>query len=893
MIRRPLASSSRVNPATVTELRELAELRHRDPEHARSAAAAVLDRSPTDASTRASAEWVLGLALHELGRPKEAATHFRASIAAATGSGDSATAATARASLAISLLSVGRTAPARRELLRARADAPPSSRGSVESLWGLLLQRTGRLAEALDVYDRVLPVLRRHGDTGGTARVLLNRGTLFAYQGQFSRAASDLADAERLAQERGLWLLAAMAAHNLGFTEGRRNAVAAGLAGFDRARRAYGAVGDPPRQVAVLAADHCELLLHAGLARDARIGAERALEALTAASDIDSSHETEIRLLLAQALLAEGNAAAAGTQADRAAAGFRSAGRPTWAALAEYVAVLAEISLHSEQVRPPAALLPRTRRIVRVLENGGWPVEALHARTLVGRVALALDRSDIVRRELGPAVVARRRGTVDERTEGWHATALLRLAEQDRSGAKRALRRGLALVEEYRGTLTTTELRAGAAVRGAELARAGLRLALADGRPLEVLRWAERWRAGALRLPALTTPADEHLAAAMTALRSERAALRDAVVDGRPARLHQRRISRLETEVRAHTLRAGPGAGVAPSGLDLDDLRATLGDQVLVEYVALEGRLAAVTLRHGRRATLHDLGDVEHVRTEIAYLMTGLRRALTEPGRAPAVRRTASELQDLVTGPLDVDPDAPLVVIPTGPLHGLPWAVLPALAGRRLVIAPSADLWLRRRRAHTRPPDAAVALVAGPDLAGAVIEIHALARLYPGAQVLQGPDATVAAVMGCFAERELVHIAAHGQFRADSPLFSSLHLVDGSLTVLDMEHLPSAPATVVLPACEAGRAEVLTGDELIGTTTALLGRGVRSVIAPVLAVPDRATSTLMELLHSRLRSGESPSSALANATAGLPDDDPVRTVASAFVCLGAAETDSG
>ena len=67
------------------------------------------------------------------------------------------------------------------------------------------------------------------------------------------------------------------------------------------------------------------------------------------------------------------------------------------------------------------------------------------------------------------------------------------------------------------------------------------------------------------------------------------------------------------------------------------------------------------------------------------------------------------------------------------------------------------------------------------------------------------------------------HIACHGHFRRDSPMFSSLILADGPLTVYDLESLATPPSLVVLPACNAGIAAVSVGDELIGTASALLG----------------------------------------------------------------------
>ena len=89
----------------------------------------------------------------------------------------------------------------------------------------------------------------------------------------------------------------------------------------------------------------------------------------------------------------------------------------------------------------------------------------------------------------------------------------------------------------------------------------------------------------------------------------------------------------------------------------------------------------------------------------------------------------------------------------------------------------------------------------------------------------------------------------------------------------------------MLPACDAAVLEVRPGDELLGTAAALLGLGVGSVVAPVLPVPDEATTPLMLALHERLRRGSPPSVALAEAAARDTED----AVALAFVCIGAGE----
>jgi CHAT domain-containing protein len=235
-----------------------------------------------------------------------------------------------------------------------------------------------------------------------------------------------------------------------------------------------------------------------------------------------------------------------------------------------------------------------------------------------------------------------------------------------------------------------------------------------------------------------------------------------------------------------------------------------------------------------------------------------------------------------VLAPLQL-PDGPVVIAPTGALHGVSWAALPSLTGRPVTVTPSAELWHRRGRRVGAVSARRTALVAGPDLPGGDREVAALAGQYPGARVLRGEAATVTDVQGALERAELVHLAAHGTFRSDAPLFSSLRLADGAVTVYELERLRSAPTTLILPACDAARVGVQAGDELLGTAAALLGLGVASVVAPVLPVPDSATTPLMLSLHERLRRGEGPSEALAAVTQA---EDPIGL---AFVCIGADE----
>jgi hypothetical protein len=90
----------------------------------------------------------------------------------------------------------------------------------------------------------------------------------------------------------------------------------------------------------------------------------------------------------------------------------------------------------------------------------------------------------------------------------------------DRTGLLRAADHGLAVLEQHRLTLGSSELRARATVRGAELARLAVGRAAADGSARELLRWSERWRATLQVAPPPRPPQDPEALAELAALRA-------------------------------------------------------------------------------------------------------------------------------------------------------------------------------------------------------------------------------------------------------------------------------------------------------------------------------------------------------------------------------------
>ena len=318
-------------------------------------------------------------------------------------------------------------------------------------------------------------------------------------------------------------------------------------------------------------------------------------------------------------------------------------------------------------------------------------------------------------------------------------------------------------------------------------------------------------------------------------------------------------------------------------------VRSALGNRALIEYVEHDGQLYAV-VASARRSRLVALGPVEPVRAARTFLDAALARMIRRgprhaAGSAGAFTRAASELDDLLLCPLQLDTDD-VIVVPTGRLHGLAWAGLPSLRERCFCIAPSATLWLQRAHRQQDVGPNRVVIVCGPGLPGADRETALLARRYPNATVLAGPSATCARVLAALEQSDFAHIAAHGVFRSDNPMFSNLRLADGPLTIYDLERLRAVPERIVLTACETGSAFVTATDEMLGTAVALLSLGVCTVAAPSAPVPDGALSDFSLQLHDAVAARQPLRVALRQATACALERDDQLAFATA-VCFSA------
>jgi CHAT domain-containing protein len=176
----------------------------------------------------------------------------------------------------------------------------------------------------------------------------------------------------------------------------------------------------------------------------------------------------------------------------------------------------------------------------------------------------------------------------------------------------------------------------------------------------------------------------------------------------------------------------------------------------------------------------------------------------------------------------------------------------------------NATRWARLQARPPRPLRRALVVgVGGAGLPQVATEVAAVAAAFgAGATLLAEAQATRAAVLAGAADAELLHLACHGRFRADSPAFSELRLHDGPLTLLDLGHARLGADLVTLSACDTGISRVAPGGELRGLVRACMLAGARNVLATLWPVQDEASARLMGDFYRGLRAGNAPAVSL-------------------------------
>jgi CHAT domain-containing protein len=228
-----------------------------------------------------------------------------------------------------------------------------------------------------------------------------------------------------------------------------------------------------------------------------------------------------------------------------------------------------------------------------------------------------------------------------------------------------------------------------------------------------------------------------------------------------------------------------------------------------------------------------------------------------------------------------------LILVPHSALHYVPFHALLNRKGYlidqfEISYSPSATVLNlcrnleKRTRSNSRKSDGSIDLVAlgvtADDTPEVASEIEALSAMFPNAMKLTGANATRDNLLRAAPKAGYLHLASHGCFRRDNPMFSFLKLADSNLNFYSLLDLKLNARMVTLSACHTGVNKVFPGDELHGLMRGFLYAGAPSLVASLWATSDRSTSVLMKQMYSELRSGSSKRAALRSAQLAVKEE---------------------
>ena len=352
----------------------------------------------------------------------------------------------------------------------------------------------------------------------------------------------------------------------------------------------------------------------------------------------------------------------------------------------------------------------------------------------------------------------------------------------------------------------------------------------------------------------------------------------------RPEENARERIERLQQQAQSHenelvrALRELPAHErenatlEAPSDFSVAKLQASLlPSTVLVEYFSAGDRLlAAVVSASGIEilpvsVTSRVTNLLHLLRFQFAKFRMGA--AYTERFALPLLRATLGHLESLyreliepIRGRLVCKH---LVFVPHGPLHFLPFHALRdgeeyLCDAYTVSYAPSATVFSLCQ--HKTASDNGKSLVLGiPDERAPLIlsEVQSVAALLPQTELFVGTHATAQVLRERGPETGLLHVATHGIYRQDNPMFSGIKMGDGYLNLYDLYQMRLGAKLVTLSGCATGMNFVADGDELLGLQRGLICAGASSLLLSLWDVHDRSTAELMrEFYRGYIASGD-------------------------------------
>lgn len=313
----------------------------------------------------------------------------------------------------------------------------------------------------------------------------------------------------------------------------------------------------------------------------------------------------------------------------------------------------------------------------------------------------------------------------------------------------------------------------------------------------------------------------------------------------------------------------------------LDEIQSALDARtaVLEYWVSEENLVIWLLSKRGLEVTTLDIG-----RQNLQRLVRGCRNAVAYRDNT-VTQTTLNKLHQLLIAPVQdqLRGFRQIVVVPHRSLHFLPFQALISekkqfLTEQFLVTyAPSSSILYYCLRRNNKPGSAFLGMALADlqleqhaNLPATKQEVELLAQLYPDAESKFGDACAETFVKENADDFNYVHIATHGVFNEQEPVYSYLLMAptdedDGRLTVNEIFSLDINSRLVTLSACETALGDLSEGDELVGLSRAFIYAGSSAVLVSLWKVQDNTTALLMARFHEHLTSGKSAAEALSLA----------------------------
>ena len=339
----------------------------------------------------------------------------------------------------------------------------------------------------------------------------------------------------------------------------------------------------------------------------------------------------------------------------------------------------------------------------------------------------------------------------------------------------------------------------------------------------------------------------------------------------------------------------------APADLSLPRLQSTLpSDTALIEYYSTGDRLlAAVVTRESITITaVSVVSRVVHFLHLLRFQLSKFRMGAVYAHRfeQPLLSATQGHLAALyaeLIAPLREHLKAKhLIFVPHGALHFLPFHALRngdeyLCDTHTISYAPSATVFaLCQEKAGGDIPNSLVMGIADERAPHILNEVQSVATLLPHPELFLGAEATSEILRQRGSASSLLHIATHGTYRQDNPMFSGIRLGDGYLNLYDLYQIRLPAKLVTLSGCATGMNFVSAGDELLGLQRGLFCAGASSLLLSLWDVHDESTSALMQSFYKNFIRTGNMATALQSAMQQLRRQNPHPYFWAPFVLIG-------